>query len=185
MRRNVILFPAVLLLSVLNLSLISDTSVEFSGEDADRQVGPALLRGERYFMISAVAFSSYPVPANFVNNLGLLYHSGGPSSSVERFNAPVYVRNKAYITRLDLIGRDGDSDTNLTLRLWSRSNNDTIEEIAVVDSSGSAGTMTTWFSPRFSERMTGNKCYYLEIIFPSGSESDLQLNYARVVVRGY
>lgn len=185
MRRNVILVPVILLLSVLNLSLISDTTIEYSGENTDRQVRPALLPGERYFVIGTPAFTAYPVPAGFEKSLVIFYTAGGASPSEAFFFAPVSFRNKAIITRLDLVGFDGDIDTDLELKLWSQSNSAVLDNIVTVSSSGSAGTHRTWSSARFSEKITGNKQYLLEITFPAGTGSLLQFKYARLVVKGF
>ena len=185
MRKKVIIVPVILLSAVLNLSLISDTIAEFSGENADRQVRPALLSGERYFMIGTPAFSAYPVPSSFYKRTYMYYNDVGTTPFSVSFYAPVYVRNKAYITRLDLIGRDGDSDTDMELSLYSRSSSGVETEIATVSSSGSTGAFTKWIAPRFSEQMSGNKYYFLKVTFPLGSSSALIFEYARVVVKGY
>lgn len=186
MYRKILLIAVIGLLAALTFTMLTETSAAQDRQNQQRDIGPALGPGERYFMIGATAFDTGVDTTAWNKNTNIYYTAGTLGSNVY-FYAPIYLRNKAYITRLDLIGRDSNSSLDMEIDLISVNTNGAQTTHQSVSSSGNESFVRTFYQGGFSLRASGGRAYYLRLLMPAGigGATNMRFYFARIVVKGY
>lgn len=183
LKRTVFLFTT-LFLAVINFALISDSTIARECNGEERDIRPALLPGERYFMLAPAAFTNHPPHNDYAIDTSIRYTGAGLSPSGVSYYAPIYIRNKAYITRIDLMVRDNSDSKDYVLSLQYRKML-TVGSIETVASSGFDINGRT-FTKRFNHKAIGDRSYFLTLTIPAGvTSSNFVFFGARIVVKGY
>lgn len=149
----------------------------------DRGVSPSLLPGERYLMINASAFSIEPENADYSKGPSIFYAPAGFSTSQVLYYAPIILRSKTIIKRIDIFAKDDSSENySMDFRYADESTHVTVINVT---SSGASSTARFFRSTRINHKLTGNRMYYLRLRIPPGvSSANFVFLGARLVVAG-